>query len=96
MRILIAFIVAFGIGAGSRWTGVPSLAPQAIVGAPHRSDEHGLCFSRPPTVTFRLYSHAEKGISPLTSNLERLYLLEQKISAGDGFSRDRALAGSCR
>jgi XapX domain-containing protein len=33
MRILIAFIVAFGIGAGSRWTGVPSLAPQAIVGA---------------------------------------------------------------
>lgn len=33
MKILIAFIVAFGIGAGSRWTGVPSLAPQAIVGA---------------------------------------------------------------
>ncbi len=33
MRILIAFVVAFGIGAGSRWTGVPSLAPQAIVGA---------------------------------------------------------------
>ncbi|MFY9939670.1 MAG: XapX domain-containing protein [Silvibacterium sp.] len=33
MRILIAFIVAFGIGAASRWTGVPSLAPQAIVGA---------------------------------------------------------------
>jgi XapX domain-containing protein len=33
MRILIAFIVAFGIGAGSRWTGVPSLAPQAIIGA---------------------------------------------------------------
>jgi XapX domain-containing protein len=33
MRILIAFIVAFGIGAGSRWTGVPSLAPQAITGA---------------------------------------------------------------
>jgi XapX domain-containing protein len=33
MRILVAFIVAFGIGAGSRWTGVPSLAPQAIIGA---------------------------------------------------------------
>lgn len=33
MKILIAFLVAFGIGAGSRWTGVPSLAPQAIVGA---------------------------------------------------------------
>jgi XapX domain-containing protein len=33
MKILIAFIVAFGIGAGSRWTGVPSPAPQAIVGA---------------------------------------------------------------
>jgi len=33
MRILIAFEVAFGIGAGSRWTGIPSLAPQAIVGA---------------------------------------------------------------
>jgi XapX domain-containing protein len=33
MRIIIAFIVAFGIGAGSRWTGVPSLAPQAIIGA---------------------------------------------------------------
>jgi XapX domain-containing protein len=33
MKILIAFIVAFGIGAGSRWTGVPSLPPQAIVGA---------------------------------------------------------------
>jgi XapX domain-containing protein len=33
MRILIAFIVAFGIGAGSRWTGIPSLAPQAIIGA---------------------------------------------------------------
>jgi hypothetical protein len=32
----------------------------------------------------------------LHSNLERLYLLEQKISAGDGFSRNRALAGSCR
>jgi XapX domain-containing protein len=33
MKIVIAFIVAFGIGAASRWTGVPSLAPQAIVGA---------------------------------------------------------------
>jgi len=33
MKILIAFIIAFGIGAGSRWTGVPSLAPQAIIGA---------------------------------------------------------------
>ena len=33
MRILIAFIVAFAIGATSRWTGVPSLAPQAIIGA---------------------------------------------------------------
>jgi XapX domain-containing protein len=33
MRILIAFIVAFGIGAGSRWADVPSPAPQAIVGA---------------------------------------------------------------
>jgi XapX domain-containing protein len=33
MRILIAFIVAFGIGAGSRWANVPSPAPQAIVGA---------------------------------------------------------------
>jgi XapX domain-containing protein len=33
MKILIAFIVAFCIGAASRWTGVPSLAPQAIVGA---------------------------------------------------------------
>ena len=33
MKVLIAFIVAFGIGAASRWTGVPFLAPQAIVGA---------------------------------------------------------------
>jgi len=33
MRILIAFIVAFVIGAASRWTGIPSLAPQAIIGA---------------------------------------------------------------
>jgi XapX domain-containing protein len=33
MKILIAFIVTFCIGAASRWTGVPSLAPQAIVGA---------------------------------------------------------------
>jgi XapX domain-containing protein len=33
MRILIAFIVAFAIGAASRCTGVPSLAPQAIIGA---------------------------------------------------------------
>ena len=33
MRIFIAFVIAFGFGAGSRWTGVPSLAPQAIVGA---------------------------------------------------------------
>lgn len=33
MKILIAFIVAFCIGVASRWTGVPSLAPQAIVGA---------------------------------------------------------------
>jgi hypothetical protein len=45
MRILIAFIVAFGIGVGSRWTGVPSLAPQAISGSLHRSDEYWLCFS---------------------------------------------------
>jgi XapX domain-containing protein len=33
VRILIAFILSFGIGAASRWTGVPSLAPQAIIGA---------------------------------------------------------------
>ena len=33
MRVLIAFFVAFGIGAASRWARVPSLAPQAIVGA---------------------------------------------------------------
>jgi XapX domain-containing protein len=33
MKILIAFVVAFGIGAASRWTRVPSLAPQAIVGS---------------------------------------------------------------
>lgn len=33
MRILIAFVLSFGVGAASRWTGVPSLAPQAIVGA---------------------------------------------------------------
>jgi XapX domain-containing protein len=33
MKIVIAFLVAFCIGAASRWTGVPSLAPQAIVGA---------------------------------------------------------------
>jgi XapX domain-containing protein len=33
MKILIAFIAAFIIGAASRWTGVPSLAPSAIVGA---------------------------------------------------------------
>ena len=33
MRILIAFIVASGIGAGSRWADVPSPAPKAIVGA---------------------------------------------------------------
>ena len=33
MRILIAFVLSFSIGAASRWTGVPSLAPQAIVGA---------------------------------------------------------------
>jgi XapX domain-containing protein len=33
MKILIAFVVAFVIGAASRWTRVPSLAPQAIVGS---------------------------------------------------------------
>jgi XapX domain-containing protein len=33
MRIQIAFIAAFDIGAASRWTEVPSLAPQAITGA---------------------------------------------------------------
>ncbi len=33
MRIIIAFIVAFGIGAATRWARVPSLAPQAVVGA---------------------------------------------------------------
>jgi XapX domain-containing protein len=33
MKILIAFVVAFAIGAASRWTRVPSLAPQAIVGS---------------------------------------------------------------
>jgi XapX domain-containing protein len=33
MRILIEFIAAFGIGAGTRWAGVPSPAPKAIVGA---------------------------------------------------------------
>jgi hypothetical protein len=32
----------------------------------------------------------------LHSSLEMIYFLEQKISAGDGFSRNRALAGSCR
>jgi hypothetical protein len=32
----------------------------------------------------------------LHANIERFYLLKQTISAGDGFSRDRALAGSCR
>ncbi len=39
---------------------------------------------------------AEKSIAPLAANLERHYLLKQKTSAGDGFSRNRALAGSCR
>jgi hypothetical protein len=38
----------------------------------------------------------KKHRAPLTSNLERLYLLEQTISAGDGSSRNRALSGSCR
>src|ERR1700677_3597594 len=33
MRISFAFVLAFRIGAGSRWTRVPSLAPQAIIGA---------------------------------------------------------------
>ncbi len=32
MRLLIAFVLSFSIGAASRWTGVPSMAPQAIVG----------------------------------------------------------------
>ena len=49
MRILIAFIVAFGIGAASRWTGVPSLAPRHRRCSPHRSDEYRLCFSRSPS-----------------------------------------------
>jgi hypothetical protein len=33
--------------------------------------------------------------SPLTHNSKKLYLLKQTISAGDGSSRNRALAGSC-
>jgi hypothetical protein len=39
----------------------------------------------------------KKASRPLTSSFERLYLLEQKISAGDGSSRNRAwpaVAGS--
>lgn len=33
MKIAIAFIIAIGIGVISRWARIPSLAPQAIVGA---------------------------------------------------------------
>jgi XapX domain-containing protein len=33
MKIVIAFLIAIGIGAASRWARIPSLAPQAIVGA---------------------------------------------------------------
>jgi len=33
MKIVIAFIVAIAIGAASRWARIPSLAPQAIIGA---------------------------------------------------------------
>ena len=33
MKIVMAFLIAIGIGAGSRWARVPSLAPQAIVGS---------------------------------------------------------------
>ena len=47
-------------------------------------------------VTFGLYPCAEKCIQPLTFGLEMVYFLEQTISAGDGLSRSRALAGSCR
>ena len=33
MKIIIAFLIAFSIGAGTRIAKIPSLAPQAIVGA---------------------------------------------------------------
>jgi XapX domain-containing protein len=33
MKIAAAFIIALAIGAISRWARIPSLAPQAIVGA---------------------------------------------------------------
>jgi XapX domain-containing protein len=33
MKIVIASLIAFGIGAGSWWARVPSLAPQAIPGS---------------------------------------------------------------
>jgi hypothetical protein len=52
-----------------------------------------------PKVTFNSHSCAEKTkklIEPLTHNSKKLYLLKQTISAGDGSSRNRALAGSCR
>jgi XapX domain-containing protein len=33
MKIVAAFFLALSIGAGSRWARIPSLAPQAVVGA---------------------------------------------------------------
>jgi XapX domain-containing protein len=33
MKIIIAFLIALSIGAGTRFAKIPSLAPQAIVGA---------------------------------------------------------------
>ncbi len=33
MKIVAAFLLALSIGAGSRWARIPSLAPQAVVGA---------------------------------------------------------------
>jgi len=46
MRILIAFVVAFGIGAGSRWTGIPSLAPHLGY---HLKTGHTLSVQNRPT-----------------------------------------------
>jgi hypothetical protein len=50
-----------------------------------------------PKVTFGLITPVPKKlIQPLTPNSEKLYLLKQTISAGDGSSRNRALSGSCQ
>ena len=82
-----SLVGAFVLGSGAPQVPRLRLSASSIYRVTHRISKR---------VTFGLVLPGKKSISPLTLNLKKLYLLEQKISAGDGFSRDRARPGSCR